>query len=261
MKETLRELYRHRGLLYVITHRDIRIKYKQSVMGLLWAILMPALIVAAGILVKYAYAMAAKRPLDWDDAASVSVKSIPWAFLVASIRFGSNSLISNTNLVTKIYFPREIFPFAAVCSQLFDLAVASVVLTAVLSFAGIGLSWQLLWVPTLLAILILFATGVSTIVSAASLFFRDVKYIVEVALTFGIFFTPVFYEVELLGPNGDWLLLNPAAPLLEGLRDVVVLHQPPDLPWIGYSAVVSVIGTIAAYALFKRLEPSFAECI
>src|ERR1700723_1439202 len=126
MNEDVRILYRYRELLYMFTYRDIRVRYKQSIMGLLWAILMPVLIVGAGVVVRYGYALASHKPLDVDDIASVAVKSLPWAFLVSSIRFSCNSLVSNQNLVTKVYFPREIFPIASVLASLFDLVIASV---------------------------------------------------------------------------------------------------------------------------------------
>ena len=261
MKEALSELYRYRELLRMITYRDIQIKYKQSIMGLFWAILMPALVVVAGLLVKYVYATTSGGSLNLDDAATIAVKSIPWAFVVASIRFASTSLIGNAGLVSKIYFPKEILPFAAVGSQLFDLAVASVMLVVILFIARIGASWQLMWVPALLVILIMLTAGVAMIVSAASLFFRDVKYIVEVLLTFGIFFTPVFYDIETLGEKGRFLLVNPVAPILEGFRSVVVLHRGPDLRWLIYSTVVGLCITVYAYLMFKKLEPSFAESI
>src|SRR5689334_990971 len=106
MFQYTRELSRFRDLLYMLVWRDISIKYKQSVMGLLWAVLMPLLIVCAGALVRYAFSEVSHQPLAGTDIAAVSVKAIPWAFFVASVRFSTLSLISNTNLVTKIYFPR-----------------------------------------------------------------------------------------------------------------------------------------------------------
>ena len=99
------------------------------------------------------------------------------------------------------------------------------------------------------------------IVSAASLFFRDVKYIVEVFLTFGIFFTPVFYDTRMLGDHGKWLLLNPVAPLLEGLSASMVHHQSPDVHWYLYSLGFSLVAFLGGFALFKDLEPAFAESI
>ena len=125
MKKELQELYNYRELLYMLAYRDIKVRYKQSVMGFLWAILMPVLIVMAGVVVRYAYTLASGKPLQTADIASVAVKSLPWAFLVSSIRFGCNSLTGNQNLVTKIYFPKEIFPMAAVLASLFDFFVAS----------------------------------------------------------------------------------------------------------------------------------------
>jgi ABC-type polysaccharide/polyol phosphate export permease len=109
--------------------------------------------------------------------------------------------------------------------------------------------------------MVVLATGIGMIVSAASLFFRDVKYIVEVLLTFGIFFTPVFYDVRMLGAKGKWLLLNPAAPILEGLGACVARHQPPDLPWLVYSCSFGLAMLLGGYFFFKHLEPAFAESI
>jgi lipopolysaccharide transport system permease protein len=261
MKEELRELYRYRELLYTIACRDIKVRYKQSVMGFLWAILMPILIIMAGLVVRYAYAMAAHAPLKTADVASVAVKSLPWAFLVSSIRFACVSLINNKELVTKIYFPKEIFPMAAVMASLFDLLVASGALMIFLVAIQVGWSRYLLWTPVLLLAMMLLATGIGVIVSAASLFFRDVKFIVEVLLTFAIFFTPVFYEVGMFGDKGKWLLLNPAAPILDGFGASIARHQSPDLAWLAYSFGFALVALLGGYVFFKHLEPAFAESI
>ena len=261
MIEELRELYKYRELLYVLAYRDIKVRYKQSVMGFLWAILMPILIVMAGVVVRYAYALASGKPLETADIVSVAVKSLPWAFLVSSIRFSCNSLIGNQNLVTKIYFPKEIFPMAAVLASLFDFFVASGALVILLVVTRTGWSAYLLWIPVLLLMTVVLATGIGMIVSAASLFFRDVKYIVEVLLTFGIFFTPVFYDVRMFGGKGKWLLLNPVAPMLEGLSACVARHQTPQLPWLAYGFSFSLVALIVGYLFFKHLEPAFAESI
>jgi lipopolysaccharide transport system permease protein len=261
MRQELRELYRYRELLYTIAHRDIKVRYKQSIMGFLWAILMPVLIVMSGIVVRYAYALAAHAPLQTADIASVAVKSLPWAFLVSSIRFGCNSLTNNRDLVTKVYFPKEIFPVAVVLASLFDFLVASAALLILLFVTHIGWSAYLLWTPVLLLAMILLASGIGLLVSAASLFFRDVKFIVEVVLTFGIFFTPVFYDVSMLGRKGKWLLLNPAAPILDGLGACIARHQPPQLSWLVYAVGLSALVLVISYAFFKHLEPAFAESI
>jgi lipopolysaccharide transport system permease protein len=261
MKEDLKELFRYRELLYMITYRDIKVRYKQSVMGFFWAILMPILIVLSGVVVRYAYAMVAHAPLKTADIASVAIKSVPWAFIVSSIRFTCNSLTGNRELVVKIYFPKEIFPLAAVLACFFDFFVASAALAVLLVLMRVGTSIYLLWVPVLLATIVLFCIGVGMIVAAASLFFRDVKYIVEVFLTFGIFFTPVFYDVRMFGERGKFLMLNPVAPLLDGLSRCIAHHESPDVPWYLYSLAFSLAAFLSGFVLFKHLEPAFAESI
>jgi len=261
MRKELQELYKYRELLYMITYRDIKVRYKQSIMGFMWAVLMPILIVMSGIVVRYAYAVAAHAPLKTADIVGVAVKSLPWAFLISSIRFACLSLINNRELVTKIYFPKEIFPFAAVLASLFDLVVASVALVIFLFAAQVGAGLYLFWLPFLILTTILLAAGVGLIVSAASLFFRDVKFIVEVLLTFGIFFTPVFYDVSMFGDKAKWWLINPVSPILDGFSACVARHQSPNLPWLAYSFGFAVVSLVGGYVFFKHLEPAFAESI
>src|SRR5579864_8548661 len=121
MPAALIELVKRRDLLYMITWREIKIRYKQSLMGFMWAILLPALIILAGITVRYGMATLSGQPVSHEAIASVSVKALAWAFFSSAMRFSSTSLISNTNLVTKIYLPREVFPIGAVLAQFFDL--------------------------------------------------------------------------------------------------------------------------------------------
>jgi len=148
-----------------------------------------------------------------------------------------------------------------VFSQLFDFVVAGVVITVFLVISGVGVSVHLIWVPVLIVLLVLLATAFAIMFSAATLFFRDVKYIVEVILTFAIFFTPVFYESHLFGPWAPLLLVNPVSPLLEGLSTVVILHQSPPLFWFVYSSVVTAVLFILALLMFQKLDPFFAESI
>jgi ABC-type polysaccharide/polyol phosphate export permease len=257
----LREIVRYRDLLYMLTWRDIRVRYKQSVMGLLWAILMPAAIVVSGVVVRVAMARVANQTLSMRDLTPVFVKSVAWAFFVSSVRQGTNSLISNSSLVTRIYFPRLVVPLSAVLANLFDFVVASCVLTVILACVGVPISVNLLWVPPIVALLILLTAGLAIFLSAAGLFFRDVKYLVEIFVMFAIFVTPVFFSASILG-RWEWvLLLNPVAPLLEGMSDAVVLGQMPNLAWLGYSMVAAVGIFGGAVAIFRRLEAIFAECI
>jgi lipopolysaccharide transport system permease protein len=250
-----------RDLLFVLTWRDIKIKYKQSVMGLLWAILMPAIIVGAGMLIRVAMAKMSGVELSPDSLASITVKALPWAFFISAIRFATSSLTSNSNLVTKINCPRIAFPVSAVLSALFDLAIAIVPLTVVLMWCGVVPGYNLMWVPLILALMVMLVSGLGIGLAAANLFFRDVKYLVEVVLTFAIFFTPVLYEADMLGEWRYWVLLNPIAPLLEGLRAAVVLNKTPDMGWLIYSAIVSLLIFAGGWRLFQKLEPAFADSV
>lgn len=261
MIEALKQLIRSRELLYMITWREIRIRYKQSVMGLLWAVLMPIIITCAGVIVRIAASRVSGHPITAGDIGSIGVKALPWAFFVSALRFGTTSLTANSSLVTKIKFPRLIFPLSSVLTSLFDMAIATPVLIVLLPFAGVGLALSMLWAPVLILVLAILTAGLCILFSAANLFFRDVKYIVEVVLTFAIFFTPVLYDVSLAGKWKSVLMLNPIAPLLEGLNSAVILGRQPDLGWIAYSAAVAGLLFWGGVAFFRRLEPRFAESV
>jgi lipopolysaccharide transport system permease protein len=274
-----RDYWDYRDLLHQVTLRDIRIRYKQAVMGFAWALLMPALVVLAGLLIKIAMATFAGRPLHTADVSSVLVKAIPWAFFVGAIGFSAASLLSNIQLVTKVYLPREVFPVAATLAQAFDAAISAIAAAVVLPFLGVSFTWALAWVPLLAVLLFLFTTAVGLFLSCANLFFRDVKYIVQVLLTFGIFFTPVLFDAAMFGEKGSVLvMLNPLSPFLEGFRLAIVeghhLHQSLTVvgaagqsilvwsPWyLLYAVVWSVGGLLAASITFHRLEFVFAEFI
>jgi homopolymeric O-antigen transport system permease protein len=261
MLDAIRELRRHRDLLYMMTWREVKVKYKQSVMGMLWAVLMPMMIICAGLVLRVAFTAVSGAPLTAEDVLAVAVKAAPWAFFVAALRFGTNSLIANVNLVTRVYLPRVVFPLAAVLSQLVDFAVAMAVVAIVAVAAGIGITVHVLWIPLLLTGVIVLATAGAIFCSATGLFFRDVKYLVEVFLTFAIFFTPVFYDASLLGRWAPVLLLNPVSPLLEGIAGAVVFHRSPPIPWLLYSIGAAALLLWGSLAVFRKLEPYFAESI
>jgi ABC-type polysaccharide/polyol phosphate export permease len=245
----------------MITWREIRIRYKQSVMGLLWAVLMPIIITGAGVMVRVVASKVSGRPVTGADIGGIGVKALPWAFFVSALKFGTISLTGNSSLVTKIKFPRLVFPLSAVLTSLFDMGIAIPVLLFLLPFAGAHWSMTLLWVPVLLLQMILFTAGLCVLFSAANLFFRDIKYLVEVMLTFAIFFTPVLYDASLAGKYRWVLMLNPVAPILDGLNTVVVRSQQPDLAWLGYSMSVSMLLFWGGTVFFRRLEPRFAESV
>jgi ABC-type polysaccharide/polyol phosphate export permease len=257
----LKEIIKYRDLLFMLTWRDIKIRYKQAMMGFMWAIFMPILATLAGLFVKKAIAMVSGRYLEMTDAVSIAVKVLPWTFFVSSIKFAVNSLVGNRELVTKIYFPREVFPLASTLACLFDFCVATVALSVLFIVFHIGIDIYILWLPILLIFLILFTTGLGLFLSAANLFYRDVKYIVEIVLMFGIFFTPVFYEAQEFEKYKNLMLINPVGSILESINNVIVLHNAPELFWVFYSGIISVAMFLIGIKIFHKTEPLFAENI
>jgi len=191
---------------------------------------------------------------------SVSVKALPWGFFIQSLKFAVGSLVNNMNLVKKIYFPKVVFPLSYILSQLFDFIVATAAFTVMFMIAHIGVSIHILWLPLMILLLVMLTAGLGMILSCANLYFRDVRYIVDVILTFGIFFTPVFYESSMFS-FGNILLLNPVGAILENINNIVVLHQPPDFIWLGYAAVWSFLAFFWGWSFFHKKEPTFAEFI
>ncbi|MGO9315764.1 MAG: ABC transporter permease, partial [Syntrophobacteraceae bacterium] len=223
-REMVQEIVQYRELLFQMTLRDVRIRYKQAIMGFGWALFMPMLIVVSGLLIRMVMAEMSGGKLAAAGAGSMMVKALPWSFFVGAIGFATNSLTSNSSLVSKIYFPREIFPLSATLAQMFDTTIGSILLAVILfGFMKVGISIEILWVVPLVLCLLTLTIGAGLLLSCANLFFRDVKYIVQVLVTFGIFFTPVFYDAVNLGPTGcKIIMLNPLAPIFEGLRLSIV---------------------------------------
>lgn len=253
--------HRTRDLLWMLTAREITIRYKQSVMGLFWALLMPTMVVAAGLAIRVVVARISATPLAPEAVAAIMVKSLPWAFFVSALRACTSSLTANSNLVTRANCPRIVFPLSAVLASLFDLAVAVVPLAIALSWVGVSAGPHALLAAPLLLILTALTGGLGLILATANLYYRDVRYIVEVLLMFAIFFTPVLFEVDMLGEWKGLAMLNPVAPLLESLYQVVVLARPPDWNWVAYSCIATLVVATFGWALFRRLEPTFADNI
>ena len=278
MNEIARELWRSRSLLYHLTKRDLSVRYKEALFGFVWALLMPTLIVLGGLLVRFVMARLTGMPVAATVVESIVVKSIAWAFFVGSVGFATNTLVTNANLITKIYFPRSVLPLAAVLANAVDAVVAVAAALPVIAFLGVPpLSWTLLWVPVVAVLIFFLVAAAALLCSCGNLFFRDVRYLVQVVLMFGIFFTPVLFDAGMVGKDvAGLLMLNPLSPLLEGLR--LAIFESHNLafeianggrsglevwtPWfLVYSAAFSLGGFLFAVVTFHRLQFVFAEYI
>lgn len=274
LREITRDYLQHQDLLWQLVLRDLRVRYAQAAMGFLWALFMPAMLVLAGTILRSAMAAPAQ---SGPELGAVALRGLLWSSFAAALAFGTGSLVANATLVSKVYFPREVLPVAAVLSNLVDAAVGGVVLTLALPWLGGKLTLALLWVPLLLVLLLMLTVALALVLSAANLFYRDVKYIVQALLSVGVFFTPVFFSPAELGPTGARLLpFNPLTALLEGARLSVLSGHNLALPlltdvpgrgvvlawspWmLAYSAGWAVAGLLLASLLFHHAEGDFAE--
>jgi ABC-type polysaccharide/polyol phosphate export permease len=272
LRDIARELIESRELIHQLTLRDLRVRYKQAAFGFLWALLIPCAVALAGLAVRYAMAYMAHRTLNTDQIAGMAVKALPWGFFVGVINTGTPSLLANVALVTKIYFPREVLPLSTTLAQTVDSLIGASFIAVLVVILGVRPSLQLVWVPLLLVMLWVMAFALALFLSCANIFFRDVKYLVQVFLTFGIFVTPVILDAPMFGPKGcAIIMLNPVAPILEGLRLSIVQHHnlldpfdPQGFPfwrawYLLYSAAWAFGGLILSAAMFHRSERRFAE--
>ena len=260
MLSHIRELFLYRELLGMWVVRNIKVRYKQSLLGVAWAILQPlsATIIMAIVFSRFIRVSTEgiPHPIFYYSAM------LPWTFSASSISFGTSCLVSNMNLVTKIYFPREILPISAVLASFVDFSIASVIFIGmiVLYQVPVGLSW--LWVPVLLLIQVLLTLGIVLFASALNVFYRDIRFVVPLGMQLWMYLTPIIYPLSQVPPRFRSLyMLNPMAGLIDSYRRIVLQARWPDVTYLSTAAVVSVIVFLLAYVYFKRAEAVFADLI
>jgi ABC-type polysaccharide/polyol phosphate export permease len=259
LREMVTEQIVYRELLLRMTHRDLLLRYKQTIMGLGWAIFMPLIntVVFSVIFMRVA-------PIETGVPYPLFAYSglLVWNAFASALRFSVTSLTANSNLVTKIYFPREIFPISAVLVTLVDAAVGGLVLVAMMVYYHVGVTLAILLLPIVILVLVAFTCAVALTLAMANLFYRDVKYLFELVITVWMFATSVVYPIEMVqGRLGMLLKLNPMVPIVDAFRAVVIRGAVPDLASFLGVAVMSFIALCGAWLLFHRAEFQFAENI
>jgi lipopolysaccharide transport system permease protein len=256
----LRRLYDSRDLLSAWTLREIRVRYKQSVIGGLWAVLQPLALMIVFTLV---FSRLARVPSDGIPYPVFSYCALLfWTLFASSISFAVPSLVNNMNLVTKIYFPREILPIASVGAALFDWCIASFIFAGMMLFYRIPLSGTVVWLPLLLLVQLLLTFGVVLLLAAVNVFFRDVRFVLPLLTQVWMYASPVIYPATLIPERFRMLyMLNPMAGLIDSYRRVILLRQPPVPAYVAISGAVALLLFVGGYAFFKRSEPAFADMI
>jgi lipopolysaccharide transport system permease protein len=257
IREMLHEQYEYRELLFQMTKRDLLLRYKQTVMGFGWAVFMPLINTAV-----FSVIFTRVAPIDVGIPYPLFAFCglLAWNFFASALRFSVISLTSNSALVTKVYFPREIFPLSAVLVCLVDFAVASIVMIGLMVYYHVSPSPALLFLPVVVTVHLAATIGVALILAMGNLYYRDVKYVFEVAITVWMFATSVVYPVELVGGRvGQIMRANPMTPIIDAYRDVLLRGRlPPALPFLAVTAI-AVLTLAVAWLLFHRAEFTFAE--
>lgn len=255
----LSDLWAYRELLYFLTVRDVKIRYKQTALGVLWAVLQPVLTTAIFTVLFSRFAQFETKQVPYPLFALSGL--MIWLFVHTSITMASNSFVGNVNLVTKVYFPRLIVPISAVLAGLFDLVFSFAILIILMVFYGAAPSAKIAFMPLFLILAIIQTLAIGALTSALNVRFRDVKFALPFILQVWMIASPIFYPMNILPEK--WRLLfaiNPLTGILEGFRSSL-FGTPFDWEVIGISAVSTLFITVFSLFVFKRMEDDFADLI
>jgi lipopolysaccharide transport system permease protein len=253
-----RDLWRFRELLYFLAYRDILVRYKQTVIGVAWAVLRPALT----MLIFVAFRRVTKLTVsNVPDAILVYSALLPWQFFSTALTEAASSLIGNANLISKVYFPRLLVPAGAVVTSLVDFAVTLGLLAVLLLWYRFLPDWQIVALPILVALTFGLSIGTGLLLAALNVEYRDFRYIVPFIVQFGLFASPIAFETSAVPQK--WRLLyslNPLVGIIDGFRWAILRGRTPlDLTTLGVSVTVTVVFLMLGIWYFRRSERSFAD--
>ncbi|MFZ0737779.1 MAG: ABC transporter permease [Candidatus Acidiferrales bacterium] len=259
-RESLAELWRYRELLYFLAWRDVKVRYKQAFLGAAWAIIQPLFTMIVFTLL---FGGRAGVPSDGIPYPVFSYCAlVPWVYFSGTLGLGGNSLVSNASLITKVYFPRVLLPAAAALGGMLDFAISSVLLVAMLIYYHVGVSWRLLLLPGFVVGVFVLAFGVSMILAAMNVRYRDIKYAIPFLVQIGLFVTPIIYPVTFVPRKYRPLVaLNPMSGIIEGFRSCVFPSRHMDWKLVGISFAVTCAVLIVGVMYFRKTERTFADIV
>ena len=256
----LRELIRYRDLVVSLALRDIKVRYRQTLLGVTWAVLQP---LAFMVILSLVFGKFGKVSSDGTPYPLFSYTGlVPWTLFATALGLAVNSIAANMNLVKKIYFPREVFPIGVVIGCFVDFLVAASLVVGLIIWYRYAPSPQLIWLPWLIALEVAFILSLALVAGAMNVFYRDVKYIVPLAVQLGMFATPVIYPVSKVPEHlRGWYMLNPMAVVIDGVRRVTLHGEAPELSQLLTSTALVAALCVGSYLYFKRAEVKFADLI
>lgn len=254
------DLWRYRELLGFLAWRDIKVRYKQTVLGVLWALLQP--LVTMGIFSFIFGTLAGMGRGDRHYPVMVMAGLLPWQLFSAGLSGSSGSLVANTHLISKIYFPRLIVPLSALAVALVDFLVALGLYAVMAIFFGEAVTWRCLLLPVFVLCALLIALGAGLWLTALTVKYRDFRYIVPFLLQVGLFLSPIGFRTDVLPNWRDLLALNPLTGVIEGFRWCLLAEAPPlYLPGLASSVAIMFMLIVSGLWYFRRTERQFADVI
>lgn len=251
---------KYQELLHELTMREIKQRYKQSILGYAWVILNPFFQM---LVMAFVFSIIMRIPdLGVPYALYLYAGLLPWTLFSNSLVSASNILVSNAGLITKIYFPREIFVASTILAKIVDFLLASTVFVAFMFYFKVEITWNVLWVLPIFAIQMLFTYGLSLFLAAANLFYRDIQYLLGLVIMIWMYLTPVIYSTEIFPAHYRWIFqLNPMAVIINAYRQVILAGGMPNLRSLGIALVLSLVLLLISYKFFKKLEGVFADIV
>ena len=247
-----------RALIWTLAEREVRVRYKQAVLGFAWAVVTPLILMIAFTLFSKA-ARLDTGPIPYPLFAFVGL--IPWTFFSTSVAQGGLSLIANVPLLNKVYCPREVFPLASVSVAGLDSVISIGVLGLLFAWFGFAPPTTIVWVPLILAVQVAFTVGVTLLVAAVMVYLRDLRHALPLMLQLGLFVTPVAFPLDMVPAQYRmaYVALNPLGAVIDAYRRVLLLGRPPLLELLGVAGVVATFVLVGGYWIFKRLETGIAD--
>jgi len=256
----LARLREYGDLLYTLSAHRISVRYKQTALGFAWAVLQPVLMM---VIFTAVFSVLARVPSDGIPYALFAFSALlPWTFFNTAVSTGTNSLVTHTQLITKVFFPREILPLTYLVAALFDFAIGFVVLAGLMAWYHVPFTATALYVIPLLLLLAAWTLAVSLVLSVIQVRFRDIGVALPVLLQVLMFASPVIYPLSVVPAAWrEWYLLNPMAGIVSSFRDILLRHAAPEAHPLVVACAVTAIALPLAYLFFKRAEATMADLI
>lgn len=252
----IKELYQYRELLKSNVKKEIRGKYKGSFLGVLWSFVNPLLMTLVYAIV-FPFLLRSSQP---HYVTFIVIAILPWTWFTSSIAQGTNSILINGGIIKKVYFPRAILPISIVTSGLVNFLLSCIITLLFLIFSGIGFSFNILYLPIIIAIQYILQLGIILITSSIDVYVRDSEYIINFFISLLFYGTPVLYSLDMFPEKIRMILqLNPISAIISGYRDIFYYQTAPNFLMLGYVLVVSLVIFFLGIKIFNKLEKGFAE--